>query len=222
MPCPRGADALGRARHMRAGGGEPRQVDGRDAEPLHAGGRRARRRQARDRDCGAGRGLPYGGDQGGQLLLNGQPILIKGVDRHEIDPLTGYVVSRERMIEDIRIMKELNVNAVRTCHYPDDPVWYDLCDRYGIYVLDEANIESHGMGYGPETLAKNPLYAGRTWSATAAWWSATATTLRSSSGRWATRRAWAQLRGVLPLDQGERALAPGPLRAGAGQPQRDR
>ena len=97
--------------------------------------------------------------KGGQLLLNGQPILIKGVDRHEIDPLTGYVVSRERMIEDIRIMKELNVNAVRTCHYPDDPVWYDLCDRYGIYVLDEANIESHGMGYGPETLAKNPLYA---------------------------------------------------------------
>ena len=97
--------------------------------------------------------------KGGQLLLNGQPILIKGVDRHEIDPLTGYVVSRERMIEDIRIMKELNVNAVRTCHYPDDPVWYDLCDRYGIYVLDEANIESHGMGYGPETLAKTPLYA---------------------------------------------------------------
>ncbi len=97
--------------------------------------------------------------RGGQLLLNGEPILIKGVDRHEIDPLGGYVVSRERMIEDIRIMKELNVNAVRTCHYPDDPVWYDLCDRYGIYVLDEADVESHGMGYGPETLAKNPLYA---------------------------------------------------------------
>ena len=94
-----------------------------------------------------------------QLLVNGQPILIKGADRHEMDPLGGYVVSRERMIEDIRIMKELNINAVRTCHYPDDPIWYDLCDRYGIYVLDEANVESHGMGYGDRTLAANPLFA---------------------------------------------------------------
>jgi len=96
---------------------------------------------------------------GGQLLVNGQPVLIKGADRHEMDPLTGYVVGRERMIEDIRVMKELNMNAVRTCHYPDDPLWYDLCDRYGLYVLDEANVESHGMGYGARTLAKNPAYA---------------------------------------------------------------
>ena len=93
-----------------------------------------------------------------QLLVNGQPVLIKGVDRHELDPDGGYVVSVEQMIEDIQRMKELNVNAVRTCHYPNDPRWYDLCDKYGIYVTAEANIESHGMGYGEKTLAKNPLY----------------------------------------------------------------
>jgi beta-galactosidase len=82
-----------------------------------------------------------------KFLVNGEPILIKGVNRHEVDPVTGYIVSRERMKEDIRIMKELNINAVRTAHYPNDPYWYHLCDRYGIYVLDEANLESHGMGY---------------------------------------------------------------------------
>ena len=92
--------------------------------------------------------------KGGQLLVNGQPILIKGVDRHELDPDGGYVVSMERMREDIRIMKELNVNAVRTSHYPDDPRWYDLCDSAGLYLVAEANIESHGMGYGEGTLAK--------------------------------------------------------------------
>ena len=92
--------------------------------------------------------------KGGQLLVNGQPVLIKGADRHELDPDGGYVVSVERMIEDIKIMKRLNINAVRTCHYPDDPRWYELCDEYGLYVTAEANIESHGMGYGKETLAK--------------------------------------------------------------------
>ena len=96
--------------------------------------------------------------KGGQLLVNGQPVLIKGADRHELDPDGGYVVSIERMIEDIKIMKQLNINAVRTCHYPDDPRWYDLCDQYGIYVTAEANVESHGMGYGEHTLAKNPRY----------------------------------------------------------------
>ncbi len=96
--------------------------------------------------------------ENGQLLVNGQPILIKGADRHELDPDGGYVVSVERMIEDIKIMKQLNMNAVRTCHYSDDPRWYDLCDRYGIYVVAETNIESHGMGYGDKTLAKNPIY----------------------------------------------------------------
>ena len=93
---------------------------------------------------------------GGQLLLNGQPILIKGADRHEMDPDGGYIVSVERMIQDIKIMKQLNINAVRTCHYPDDPRWYDLCDEYGIYLTAEANAESHGMGYGAGTLAKRP------------------------------------------------------------------
>jgi beta-galactosidase len=96
--------------------------------------------------------------KGGQLLVNGKPILIKGADRHELDPDGGYIVSVERMIEDIKIMKQLNINAVRTCHYPDDPRWYDLCDKYGLYVTAEANIESHGMGYGDRTLAKRQDY----------------------------------------------------------------
>ncbi len=88
-----------------------------------------------------------------QLLVNGQPVLIKGADRHEMNADKGYVVSEEDMIRDIRIMKELNMNAVRTCHYPNDPRWYALCDKYGLYVVDEGNIESHGMGYGKESLA---------------------------------------------------------------------
>lgn len=94
----------------------------------------------------------------GQVWVNGKPVLFKGADRHEMDPLTGYVVSRERMIQDIRIMKENNLNAVRTCHYPDDPEWYNLCDEYGIYVVCEANVESHGMGYGDKTLAIVPSF----------------------------------------------------------------
>ena len=94
-----------------------------------------------------------------QLLVNGQPILIKGANRHEMDPATGYYVSRERMEQDVRIMKELNINAVRTCHYPDDSYWYYLCDKYGLYMVAEANVESHGMGYGDKTLAKDPTFA---------------------------------------------------------------
>ena len=97
--------------------------------------------------------------KGGQILVNGQPVLFKGADRHEMDPDGGYVVSLERMLQDIKVMKELNINAVRTCHYPDDNRWYDLCDQYGLYVVAEANVESHGMGYGDQTLAKNPSYA---------------------------------------------------------------
>ncbi len=93
-----------------------------------------------------------------QLLLNGKPILIKGADRHEMDPYGGYVVPLERMIQDIQIMKQMNINAVRTSHYPDDPRWYDLCDEYGIYLVAEANIEGHGMMYGPHPLAANPDY----------------------------------------------------------------
>lgn len=93
-----------------------------------------------------------------QLLVNGQPIFIKGANRHELDPDKGYVVSRERMLEDIKLMKQLNVNAVRTCHYPDDPMWYDLCDEYGIYMCAEANQESHGFGYGDEGKKVAPLF----------------------------------------------------------------
>ena len=94
-----------------------------------------------------------------QFLVNGQPVLIKGADRHEIDPDGGYVVSMERMIQDIKIMKRLNINAVRTCHYPDDPRWYELCDEYGIYLVAEANQESHGFGYGDDAAAKKPMFA---------------------------------------------------------------
>ncbi|MBT8321758.1 MAG: beta-galactosidase, partial [Eudoraea sp.] len=95
--------------------------------------------------------------KGGQLLVNGKPILIKGVNRHEHNPYTGHVVNRETMIKDIETMKRLNINAVRTSHYPNDPLWYALCDQYGLYLYDEANLESHGMGYKPEhTLANVP------------------------------------------------------------------
>ena len=98
--------------------------------------------------------------RGSQLLVNGQPIYIKGVDRHEMDPDGGYVVSRERMIEDLQLMKRFNINAVRTCHYPDDPLWYDLCDQYGIYLVSEANQESHGFGYDrKQSIALTPLFA---------------------------------------------------------------
>jgi len=94
-----------------------------------------------------------------QLLVNGQPILLKGVNRHEHDATHGHVVNRETMIKDIETMKRYNINAVRTCHYPNDPLWYQLCDEYGLYLYDEANIESHGMGYKPdETLGNNPAW----------------------------------------------------------------
>ncbi len=93
-----------------------------------------------------------------QVLVNGQPVLFKGADRHELDPDGGYAVSKERMLQDVLIMKEMNINAVRTCHYPDDYYWYELCDKYGLYVVAEANVESHGMGYDERTLAKEPSY----------------------------------------------------------------
>ncbi len=91
--------------------------------------------------------------KGANLLVNGCPVLIKGTDRHELNENKGYVLSEADMVRDIRVMKELNINAVRTSHYPNDPLWYSLCDKYGIYVVDEGNIESHGMGYGEKTLA---------------------------------------------------------------------
>ncbi|MGZ5554228.1 MAG: glycoside hydrolase family 2 TIM barrel-domain containing protein [Candidatus Aminicenantales bacterium] len=94
----------------------------------------------------------------GHLLVNGAAVLLKGVNRHEHDPYTAHVISEESMRRDIELMKQSNINAVRTCHYPNDPRWYELCDEYGLYVVDEANIESHGMGYGPESLAKDPAW----------------------------------------------------------------
>lgn len=92
----------------------------------------------------------------GNLLVNGRRVLFKGVNRHEIDPDRGQAITVEGMVKDILVMKQHNLNAVRCSHYPNQPVWYDLCDRYGIYLIDEANIESHGMGYGEASLAKKP------------------------------------------------------------------
>ena len=94
-----------------------------------------------------------------QFLVNGQPVLLKGANRHEIDPDEGYNVSEQRMIQDIMMMKRMNINAVRTSHYPNDPRWYDLCDKYGLYVVAEANQESHGFQYGDDAAAKKPEFA---------------------------------------------------------------
>ncbi|MDO9257153.1 MAG: glycoside hydrolase family 2 TIM barrel-domain containing protein [Bacteroidales bacterium] len=95
----------------------------------------------------------------GLLLINGIAVKLKGVNRHEFDPIKGHVIPRDMMLLDVQLMKQNNINAVRTCHYPDDPYWYELCDEYGLYVIDEANIESHGMGYDPDrTLGNNPVW----------------------------------------------------------------
>ena len=94
----------------------------------------------------------------GQLLINGVPIYIKGVNRHEHDPVTGRYVREDSMIKDIQLMKKFNINAVRTSHYPNTPRWYELCDEYGLYVVDEANIESHGVEpYDPEKTLTDKL-----------------------------------------------------------------
>lgn len=93
-----------------------------------------------------------------QLLVNGQPILVKGADRHEMSAKGGYIMTLDEMVQDIRIMKEMNINAIRTSHYPDDPRWYDLCDEYGIFLVAEANVEGHGMMYGSSPLARNADY----------------------------------------------------------------
>jgi beta-galactosidase len=95
----------------------------------------------------------------GDLLVNGQRILVKGVNRHEFDPDGGQAITVEGMEQDIRTMKQFNLNTMRCCHYPNQTAWYDLCDRYGLFLIDEADIESHGMGYGPKTLAKNADWA---------------------------------------------------------------
>ena len=87
----------------------------------------------------------------GKLLLNGTPLIIRGVNRHEWDPTTGRTVSEESMIEDIKLMKQHNINAVRASHYPNHERWYELCNEYGLYVVDEANIESHGISSHPRS-----------------------------------------------------------------------
>ncbi len=92
------------------------------------------------------------------LLVNGQYVYIKGVNLHEHDDVTGHVVSEKTMIKDIKVMKSHNLNAVRTSHYPQPERWYELCNQYGLYLVDEANIESHGMGYGDRSLAKDSLW----------------------------------------------------------------
>ena len=94
----------------------------------------------------------------GRFCINGVPVLVKGVNRHEFSE-QGRTVSKELMLKDIQLMKQNNINTVRCAHYPNHSYWYQLCDRYGLYVIDEANIESHGMGYGERTLAKEPAYA---------------------------------------------------------------
>ena len=94
----------------------------------------------------------------GQLLVNGKPVLIKGVNRHELGTWNGPIVSREEMMLDILRMKQHNINAVRCAHYPNDPLWYSLCDKYGLYVVAEANIETHSMGFLEESLSNDPSY----------------------------------------------------------------
>lgn len=91
----------------------------------------------------------------GQLLINGKPVYFKGVNRHEHDAYAGHVVSKESMLKDILLMKQFNINSVRTSHYPNDPMWYRLCNEYGLYVVNEANVESHGIGYDPDKALAN-------------------------------------------------------------------
>nr|QQZ51235.1 hypothetical protein JKL49_09085 [Phenylobacterium glaciei] len=123
-----------------------------------------------------------------ELLINGKPVLIAGMNRHEHHPTRGKAITREDMLADVLLMKSFNVNAVRTSHYPNHPAWYELCDEYGLYLVDEADIESHDFLHG---LCRDPATPASSWSAACAWWSATRTIPASSSGRWATRAAMA-------------------------------
>lgn len=96
--------------------------------------------------------------RGREIFINNQPLVIKGVNRHEHNPITGHYLSREQMEKEVKLLKQLNINTVRNSHYPASPYFYDLCDQYGVYVIDEANVESHGMRYGEESLAKDPSW----------------------------------------------------------------
>lgn len=127
-----------------------------------------------------------------QLLVNGQPVYIKGVNRHEHDPYHGHVVDEASMIRDLELMKQNNINSVRTSHYPNDPRWYELCDIYGMYVVDEANIESHGMGYKPDQcLANQPEWQKAFIDRTERMFERDKNHPASSSGHWATKPAQA-------------------------------
>ena len=96
---------------------------------------------------------------GGRLRVNGVPIVIRGVNRHEWDPRRGWAITEDSMVADLRLLKPFNINAVRTSHYPNQARWYELCDEYGLYVIDEANIESHGISFDADkTLGNNPLW----------------------------------------------------------------
>ena len=132
-------------------------VVGRDARTLPPGGFRSVRRGVKSRRLIWVWVSATWEIRNGQLLVNGRPVLIKGVNRHEMDPDNGYYVT-EADVAGYPADEAVNVNAVRTCHYPDDSRWYELCDEYGFYVVAEANVESHGMGYGERTLARNPLF----------------------------------------------------------------
>lgn len=94
--------------------------------------------------------------KGGNVLINGKAVLFKGVNRHEHDPISGHVISRESMREDMALLKHYNINAVRTAHYPNDPYWYELADEFGIYLVDEANLESHGIGAANQDIDYDP------------------------------------------------------------------
>lgn len=154
--------------------------------------------------------------RGGQLLVNGKPILIKGVNRHEMEPNTGYYVTRGEMVRDIREMKRLNINAVRTCHYPDTPLWYDLCDKYGFtsWTKPTSSRTATTTATSRKIWPATPPSPPHTSTVTGAWCSETTTTPRSSYGARQRGRKRPQLRTLLRLDQVLRSVTPGAVRAG--------
>ncbi|SQC14338.1 beta-D-galactosidase [Klebsiella pneumoniae] len=147
----------------------------------------------------------------GLLRLNGKPLLIRGVNRHEHHHLRGQVVTEADMVQDILLMKQNNFNAVRCSHYPNAPRWYELCNRYGLYVVDEANIETHGM-VPMNRLSDDPAWLPAFSAASPGWYRATATIRALSSGRWATSPARRQPRSAVPLAETQRSEPSGAVR----------
>ena len=127
--------------------------------------------------------------KGRLFTVNGVPVKLKGANRHENWPDTGHYVSEEKMIRDLEVLKQGNCNHVRTCHYSDDPRWYELCDEWGIYLIAEANVESHGYGYGPDRFRIPRMGSGPSSTATSPTSRISRTTPAWSCGRWATRPA---------------------------------